>query len=239
MTLDEFKGRVPIRRGQSVVPTEGGAFDNPLLTRHYEARTGGSRSPGSPLRHRSGALAARVPLRSAVSRHVRFGVTAERVVAPGAARFGGVEVGPSPGTPRSSVRAVVFADAGVVRLRLEARRLHPRRGARQSRERPSRAMAGARWSSRRGEGGALAGRVSRARHSGLGQHHRLMRRATLPRRARPWPRHRRNLLSKLRRAALVRQGPGDRRGRVHRALSLCDVGSRAHGNGVRPSLHAR
>jgi hypothetical protein len=47
VTLDEFKGRIPIRRGPSVIPTEGGAFDNPLLTRHYEARTGGSRSPGS------------------------------------------------------------------------------------------------------------------------------------------------------------------------------------------------
>jgi hypothetical protein len=47
VTLDEFKGRRPIQRGRLTVATEGRAFDNPLLTRHYEARTGGSRSPGT------------------------------------------------------------------------------------------------------------------------------------------------------------------------------------------------
>ena len=45
-TLDEFKGRRPIRRGDLVVPTEGQAFDNPLSVTHYESRTGGSRSAG-------------------------------------------------------------------------------------------------------------------------------------------------------------------------------------------------
>jgi hypothetical protein len=47
VTLDEFKGRRPISRGALTVETEGRAFDNPLLTRHYEARTGGSRSRGT------------------------------------------------------------------------------------------------------------------------------------------------------------------------------------------------
>ena len=47
VTLDEFKGRRPIRRGSVTVATGGRAFDNPLSARHYEARTGGSRSAGS------------------------------------------------------------------------------------------------------------------------------------------------------------------------------------------------
>jgi hypothetical protein len=47
VTLDEFKGRRPIRRGSSNIPTDRLGFDNPLLTKHYEARTGGSRSPGT------------------------------------------------------------------------------------------------------------------------------------------------------------------------------------------------
>jgi hypothetical protein len=47
VTLDEFKGRLPIRRGGDAIPTMGQAFDNPLLTRHFEARSGGSRSPGT------------------------------------------------------------------------------------------------------------------------------------------------------------------------------------------------
>jgi len=47
VTLDEFKGRRPIQRGALTVDTRGRAFDNPLLTRHFEGRTSGSRSAGS------------------------------------------------------------------------------------------------------------------------------------------------------------------------------------------------
>src|SRR5688572_1908117 len=47
VTLDEFKGRHPIRRGDLVIPTDARSFDNPLLARHFEARTGGSRSAGT------------------------------------------------------------------------------------------------------------------------------------------------------------------------------------------------
>src|SRR5262249_37253098 len=47
VTLDEFKGRKPIERGGLRIPTGAHAFDNPLPAKHYEARTGGSRSPGS------------------------------------------------------------------------------------------------------------------------------------------------------------------------------------------------
>ncbi|HXJ84786.1 MAG TPA: hypothetical protein VMS64_39610 [Candidatus Methylomirabilis sp.] len=44
ITLDEFKGRQPIRRGGLVLPVRARDFDNPLLMAHYETRTGGSRS---------------------------------------------------------------------------------------------------------------------------------------------------------------------------------------------------
>ncbi|MGE3521078.1 MAG: hypothetical protein AB7J63_19210, partial [Vicinamibacterales bacterium] len=49
VTLDEFKGRRPIQRGPLTVPTGTRTFDNPLLTRHFETRTGGSRSSGGRL----------------------------------------------------------------------------------------------------------------------------------------------------------------------------------------------
>ncbi len=47
VTLDEFKGRRPIKRPGiefEVLPQD---FDNPLLTKHYEARSSGSRGTGT------------------------------------------------------------------------------------------------------------------------------------------------------------------------------------------------
>ena len=49
VTIDEFKGRVPIRRGGLELRPRASDFDNPLLTRHYESRTGGSRGPRTRL----------------------------------------------------------------------------------------------------------------------------------------------------------------------------------------------
>jgi hypothetical protein len=47
ITLDEFKGRQPIVvDGREVDATED-SFDNPLLTRHYETRSSGSKGPGT------------------------------------------------------------------------------------------------------------------------------------------------------------------------------------------------
>lgn len=47
VTLDEFKGRRPIRRSGLSFSVHPQDFDNPLLAKDYEARTGGSRSAGS------------------------------------------------------------------------------------------------------------------------------------------------------------------------------------------------
>ncbi len=47
VTIDEFKGRVPIRRNGVEIRTRHRDFTNPLLLRHYQARTGGSRSAGN------------------------------------------------------------------------------------------------------------------------------------------------------------------------------------------------
>jgi hypothetical protein len=47
VTLDEFKGRTPIRRPGLEFHAKMEDFDNPLLTAHYYARTGGSRSGGN------------------------------------------------------------------------------------------------------------------------------------------------------------------------------------------------
>jgi hypothetical protein len=43
VTSDEFKGRRPIRRPGLELANSASDFDNPLLTRHYEAQTSGSR----------------------------------------------------------------------------------------------------------------------------------------------------------------------------------------------------
>jgi hypothetical protein len=45
VTAEEFKGRRPIRRPGLELPVDPHDFDNPLVVRHFEARTGGSRGP--------------------------------------------------------------------------------------------------------------------------------------------------------------------------------------------------
>ena len=49
VTLDEFKCRQPIRRGRLELSVKPSDFDNPLLARHYEARTGATRGAGTRL----------------------------------------------------------------------------------------------------------------------------------------------------------------------------------------------
>jgi hypothetical protein len=47
ITFEEFKGRQPVRRSGLEFDTRPQDFDNPLLARDYELRTGGSRSAGT------------------------------------------------------------------------------------------------------------------------------------------------------------------------------------------------
>ena len=47
VTLNEFKGRRPIERPGLQIGVRPQDFDNPLLVKHYEARTGGSRGAGT------------------------------------------------------------------------------------------------------------------------------------------------------------------------------------------------
>jgi hypothetical protein len=47
VTLDEFKGRSPVRRPGLEFAVSDSDFDNPLLTVHFESRTSGSRGPGT------------------------------------------------------------------------------------------------------------------------------------------------------------------------------------------------
>ena len=49
VTIDEFKSRKPIRRAGLEFSPRPRDFDNPLLTAHYESRTGGSRGPRTRL----------------------------------------------------------------------------------------------------------------------------------------------------------------------------------------------
>jgi hypothetical protein len=49
VTIDEFKGRAPIVRGGLTIAARPRDFDNPVLVRHYETRTGGSRGPRTRL----------------------------------------------------------------------------------------------------------------------------------------------------------------------------------------------
>jgi hypothetical protein len=57
VTLDEFKGRQPIRRAALELPVSADDFDNPLLTAHYEGQSGGSRGAGTRTRFDLGLLA--------------------------------------------------------------------------------------------------------------------------------------------------------------------------------------
>ncbi len=50
ISLDEFKGRTSVVRGSLNIATTAASFDNPLLTSHYEAQTGGSRGAGRRIR---------------------------------------------------------------------------------------------------------------------------------------------------------------------------------------------
>ena len=45
VTLDEVKGRRPVERKGLSLPTTASAFDNPLMTGHYQAMSSGSRGP--------------------------------------------------------------------------------------------------------------------------------------------------------------------------------------------------
>jgi hypothetical protein len=49
VTLDEFKGRTPIRRGSFELDAPAHAFDNPLARHDVTSRSGGSRSAGTRL----------------------------------------------------------------------------------------------------------------------------------------------------------------------------------------------
>ncbi len=45
VTIDEFKGRIPIRRGDKTLEVSPSDFDNPLPVGHFEGSTSGSRGP--------------------------------------------------------------------------------------------------------------------------------------------------------------------------------------------------
>ena len=49
-TVDEFKGKVPVRRNGSTFVCEEGMFDNPYLSFVYEVRSGATRSAGTRIR---------------------------------------------------------------------------------------------------------------------------------------------------------------------------------------------
>jgi hypothetical protein len=48
VTFEEFKGKQPIVRGDLVIPTPPGTFDNPLLRRGYRTGSSGSTGPSTP-----------------------------------------------------------------------------------------------------------------------------------------------------------------------------------------------
>ncbi|MDF1555056.1 MAG: hypothetical protein P1P84_18445 [Deferrisomatales bacterium] len=57
VSVEEFKGRVPIVRGGLTVKVGAGDFDNPHLAPHIESQTGGGRGPGTRVAYELGFLA--------------------------------------------------------------------------------------------------------------------------------------------------------------------------------------
>ena len=50
ISFDEFKGRVPVRRGSLELYPREDDFDNPLVVPHFEVRSGGTRSAGTSVK---------------------------------------------------------------------------------------------------------------------------------------------------------------------------------------------
>ncbi|MBD3240633.1 MAG: hypothetical protein GF331_08625, partial [Chitinivibrionales bacterium] len=50
ITVDEFKGKCPVRRGTEEFMCREGDFDNPFLSAAYEVRSGATRSAGTRIR---------------------------------------------------------------------------------------------------------------------------------------------------------------------------------------------
>jgi hypothetical protein len=61
VTFEEFKGREPIVRGGKVIPVEARNFDNPYLSRYYEATTSGTTGAGTRVASDLDHLAAVTP----------------------------------------------------------------------------------------------------------------------------------------------------------------------------------
>ncbi len=61
VTFEEFKGGTPITRHGRTFPVRPDAFTNPLLTRYYEATTGGTTGPATRIRSDLTHAAARAP----------------------------------------------------------------------------------------------------------------------------------------------------------------------------------
>ena len=62
VTFEEYKGRKPIVRNGNIIDIRPGQFDNPYLTRHYHATTGGTTGPGTRVAIDLEHLAANAPI---------------------------------------------------------------------------------------------------------------------------------------------------------------------------------
>ena len=62
VTFEEYKGRKHIVRNGNVIEIRPGQFDNPYLTRHYHATTGGTTGPGTRVAIDLEHLAANAPI---------------------------------------------------------------------------------------------------------------------------------------------------------------------------------
>jgi hypothetical protein len=102
VTVDEFKGRRPIERGNLVLPTRAADFDNPLSKLVYASRTGGSRGTPRRVGFDFGHMTSQAIYRSLFVQ--AFGLAARpggiwRAAPPGSAALGAILGAAKIGTP--------------------------------------------------------------------------------------------------------------------------------------------
>jgi hypothetical protein len=240
VTLEEFKGRRAIERGGMRRPAHPKDFDNPLLSRHFEARTGGSRGVGTRVLVDLDLLEHEAAYYSIFHSALRRERAARSAVVPSAPGRRRHEAGAPARQARRPSHPMVLAepsraDAGDGALR----RLHPLHDLHEPAPRPSAASAPVCASGPSLGGGRMAGGTAPAGMSRGARGRGQLGGAGVCGGAGARPGHLRHILPHQRRALHGGQGQDHRRQRMHGGLALFHGRDRHHRGGLRGAHRGR